>query len=69
LEMVRAKCQVISIRDSEVTLEPVVSGSKENEQFWKYTPAGRIHLHIDNENALEKFEEGKEYYVDFTPAQ
>jgi hypothetical protein len=67
--MVRAKFKVISKNDGNVTLEVVTSGSKENEDFWKYTPSGLIQMGIDNEDALKHFEVGKEYYVDFTPAE
>ncbi|WP_236293118.1 hypothetical protein [Paenibacillus allorhizoplanae] len=46
----------------------MISGSEENKDFWKYTPAGQIQMSVDNEKAQEQFEVGKEYYVDFTPA-
>lgn len=51
---------------SQVTLSPVVDGSKENEEFFKYTPGGQIDLFVVNPNV--KFEEGEEYFVDFTKA-
>jgi hypothetical protein len=51
-----------------VKLEPVYSGSQENEQFYKWTPGGQIVLSTINESALNQFEPGREYYVDFTPA-
>ncbi|MBB6451968.1 hypothetical protein HNQ94_000389 [Salirhabdus euzebyi] len=71
--MVRAKFKVESKTEragggGNVELNPVTGGSAENEEFWKYTPAGSINMYIDNVNALEKFEVGKEYYVDFTEA-
>lgn len=76
-QMVRAKfvVQVGSkkVHESDgcgtVHLLPVYSGSKENDEFFKYTPGGQIDLTIMNPNAMAQFEEGKEYYVDFTPAQ
>lgn len=74
--MVRAKFKVQSIEktgegDSSgatITLWPVVSGSEENEQFFKYTPAGSIVLSTINPGAAEQFEVGGEYYVDFLQA-
>lgn len=51
-----------------VQLLPVVSGSSENEKFYKLTPGGEISLSTINQSAFDAFEEGKEYYVDFTPA-
>jgi len=51
-----------------VHLSPVVSGSKENEQFYKYTPCGGMTLGTVNPAALNCFKVGKEYFIDFTPA-
>lgn len=51
-----------------VLLQPVVSGSEENKAFWEYTPNGKIELHIQKGDALDKFVGGAEYYIDFTPA-
>lgn len=75
--MVRAKFKVDSIQpgnitDSEgksITLSPVISGSKENEDFYRWTPGGQILLSTINEAAAAQFEVGKEFYVDFTPAE
>jgi len=50
------------------SLSPVYSGSEENKQFFAATPGGSIMLHVVNEKGMAVFEEGKEYYVDFTPA-
>lgn len=44
-------------------------GSPENEAFFKATPNGQISLHCANEQAAAQFEQGKHYYVDFTPAE
>lgn len=74
--MVRAKFHCVSNEKTSSTDEagyiiklfPVASGSKENEQFYKWTPAGSIDLNIVNEGAAVAFEVGKEYYVDFIPA-
>jgi hypothetical protein len=71
--MVRAKfkCTVkVETGDTaHIVFEPVVSGSKENEDFYKYTPAGRIDLGVVNEAAANQFEQGKEYYIDFSVAE
>ena len=52
----------------EVELSAVYDGSKENKQYFRYTPNGHITLGILNPSAAAIFEPGKEYYVDFTPA-
>lgn len=48
-----------------VVLIPVTGPSEENKNFWKYTPAGKIELHIDNPEALNQFECMGEFYVEF----
>lgn len=40
----------------------------ENGQFWKATPNGQISLYINNPAGAGIFEQGKDYYVDLTPA-
>lgn len=40
----------------------------ENTRFWNASPSGEIKLGTVNPAAWEQFEMGKEYYVDFTPA-
>jgi hypothetical protein len=75
--MVRAKFNVISKEQSgtkecithKVVLRPVFGNNEENKAFWKYTPTGVIELQTINQNAADQFEVGKEYYVDFTPAE
>ena len=47
---------------------PVAEGSAENKEFFKYTPGGTITFNVLNKTAAAKFETGKQYYVDFTPA-
>lgn len=68
----RAKFKVERITDGgtskQINLMPVIDGSEENRLFWANTPAGQINLSITNPTAAELFEEGKEYYVDFTKA-
>lgn len=70
--MVRAKfkCKEITTTEQGYTLrlEPVTSGSEENNNFFKWTPFGSINIGTINEGAAKEFEVGKEYYVDFTKA-
>ncbi|MFV5697751.1 hypothetical protein ACM55H_05225 [Flavobacterium sp. ZT3R17] len=75
MPQVRAKFVCNQITDSPeykqklVSLTPVVSGSEENKSFAKYTPAGSVSLNISDETeAANFFEQGKEYYLDFTEA-
>lgn len=69
---VRAKFKVISITHDEngasILLHPVISGSKENEEFFRWTPSGEIKIGTINAAAAAQFVPGKEMYVDFTPA-
>lgn len=66
--MVRAKFVCSFMDGSVIYLNPVYSGSDENKAFWVATPGGQITLNCANDDARAKFEVGKEYYVDFTPA-
>lgn len=70
--MVRAKFTVTEIRETvegiEITLKPVLRGSKENEKFFALTPYGSITMGTINKDAAAQFTTGKEMYVDFTPA-
>lgn len=64
---VRAKFVCNGNIEGAVSLQAVTQGSEENKIFWDYTPSGIINLFITNPNAVNQFEPGKEYYVDFTP--
>lgn len=68
---VRAKFRVQSITEAEgglksATLVPVTTGSEENKEFFKWTPAGQIQLGTINPAAAAQFVPGREFYVDFT---
>ena len=49
---------------------PVYSNdpSHENKRFWDATPNGTLEMTVKNE-AAQIFELGREYYIDFTPAE
>ncbi|MFA6917001.1 MAG: hypothetical protein WC222_11430 [Parachlamydiales bacterium] len=73
---VRAKFVCYGIKDNPssesktVTFGAVTSGSEENKSFSKYTPSGSIDMVISYDTpASNAFEQGKEYYVDFTPVE
>lgn len=71
MSITRAKFKCTNVEfqgeGSSVKLEPVVSGSSENEDFFKWTPYGSIEIGTINPNV--KFEEGEQYYVDFIKAE
>lgn len=46
-------------------MSPVVNNSPENKEFFEATPNGTLELGMFKDNF---FEPGKEYYIDFTPA-
>lgn len=70
---VRAKFKVSSITEQSgnfktIKLQPVSSGSPENEQFFRYTPHGEISLGTLNEEASKQFSVDQVFYIDFIPA-
>lgn len=77
-EMVRCKMRCDGLEASidasqepnggTVRLNPVVNGSEENKNFFKYTPGGTLVLSTINQAAFSQFTLGSEYYVDVTPA-
>lgn len=60
--------QIVEMRT--IVLSPVYDPNpgSENHEFWQYTPSGEIKLGTINPEAWQQFEIGKEYYVDFSPA-
>jgi hypothetical protein len=71
---VRAKVNCTAKSGGSVTFTTVneldsdKAADPENVRFTKATPWGEIKLGIDNPAALEQFQVGRQYYVDFTPA-
>ena len=51
-----------------VRLTAVYGDSEENKRFFQFTPNGTIQIGLLREETWKQFELGKEYYVDFTPA-
>lgn len=41
----------------------------EDQSYSKATPTGKIEMTVDNPAALEQFQLGKAYYLDFTPTE
>lgn len=52
-----------------IVFSAVTSGSEENKEFFKFTPGGTFQFYTVNKTAAEQFELGKEYYMDFSPAE
>lgn len=44
------------------------NGSDENNTYAKFSPAGMLSLTIANPDLIGMFEQGEEYYLDFTLA-
>lgn len=67
---VRAKFACSGKEGSTVFLHTVWSEDiqSENGRFTKATPWGELRMNVDNPDAAIHFEVGKEYYLDFTPA-
>lgn len=72
MSSIRAKFTVIekteTIYGFIYALNPVVSGSPENEAFFKTTPSGSIYIQVAKAVG-DLFQISKNYYVDFTEAE
>ena len=73
-DTIRAKfsCRLIEAQYGgtwRIVFEPVYSGSAENREFFQWTPGGRIELAVVGSSTAAQFNEGHDYYVDFTPAK
>ena len=64
---VRAKFHCESKDGELVTLRACIDG-EENKEWSKWTPHGELRITISNPAALAAFEAGKDYFLDFTPA-
>lgn len=70
----RAKFQTGSITDfgygsKQFKLSAVYSNNPgEDNQFSQATPSGTIEMMVSNPDAMDFFQHGKKYYVDFTEA-
>lgn len=54
----------------QVKLSAVMGGSEENKSFSRWTPVANVEMWISDETpAGNLFEQGKEYYLDFTAAE
>lgn len=75
---VRAKFQCVEIKNlycptpdqqmAEVRLIPVYGNGEANKDWSKWTPSGELKMVITNPPAIAAFDLGKEYFMDFTPA-
>ena len=69
---VRAKFKVESIttteNGSEIRMVPVIGGTTENEQFFKWTPYGELKMGVVSDATAAQFTAGQQFYIDFTPA-
>ena len=69
----RAKMKVQSVEKCEgwenLKLAAVIGGSAEDNSFANATPSANLSICITNAALLGKFEPGKAFYVDFTPAE
>ena len=54
--------------NATVKFAAVYNNAEENKSWSKWTPSGTMQMQITNPSALEQFELGKEYYIDFTKA-
>ena len=53
----------------EVSLRAFWGDGKGNETWSKATPQGEIKMMITNPGAIDQFDLGKDYFIDFTPAE
>lgn len=66
----RAKFKVETLDKQEdhcnVELRALTQHDADNEEFWKYTPAGYMQMYITNPAAFDSLELGQVYYIDLT---
>lgn len=72
--MVRAKFEVVRNEPAsadgkyDIMLSAVTGGSRENEEYWEWTPSGSFEMQTINKVVADQLEVGKEYYIDISPA-
>lgn len=66
---IREEQKNIPADGQRVRLSVVTGGNPENEAFQAASPTGVLDLTILNPSVLGKFEPGKSYYLDFSPAE
>lgn len=72
--MIRAKFRCTSVTEHEgidKTKQYVfvaATDGEENKSWSKWTPSGKLEMSVTNPDA-QKFEPGKSYYLDFSPAE
>jgi hypothetical protein len=68
----RCKFQVSNIEGQNVRLNAVVGDNdpeSENSSFWQATPSGELTLNILNQDALDMFHIGDNFYLDLIPVE
>jgi hypothetical protein len=73
MKTVRSKFQVVSVKEfahgsKQAELTTRYSNTPEDNQFAKATPNGNITITVDNPDTKDFLVPGKDYFVDFTPA-
>ncbi|MGO7560552.1 hypothetical protein ACC754_14000 [Rhizobium johnstonii] len=80
IPVVRAKFRCLSVThfadngpdptpQAEIRFTAVYGNGEENKSWSKWTPSGELKMMVTNPSAIEAFELGKSYYLDFTPAE
>lgn len=74
MKSVKAKFKCDSVEhfkeSKKAKFSPVMGYHGENADFTKLTPSGYLEIYISDETpAAEMFEPGKDYYLEFTPAE
>jgi hypothetical protein len=59
-------CLYVDKACRSIQFVPVYSGSEENKKFFAATPGGQFSFYTVNEEALNSFAQGKEYYIDIS---
>lgn len=67
--MVTAKFRCNKNEGGVVEMTAVVDGSEENRGFFAATPNGQLNLYLVSDETAARFEVGKSYFLDITPAE